>query len=44
LRPGTNVAVLNMMLYYIIQEGLVEQDFHRQPHGRLRGFQAAFWN
>lgn len=27
LRPGTNVAVLNMMLYYIIQEGLVDADF-----------------
>ena len=27
LRPGTNVAVLNMMLYYIIQEGLVNQQF-----------------
>lgn len=27
LRPGTNVAVLNMMLYYIIQEGLVDSSF-----------------
>ncbi|MBL6763541.1 MAG: formate dehydrogenase subunit alpha [Verrucomicrobiae bacterium] len=27
LRPGTNVAVLNMMLHYIVQEGLVHQDF-----------------
>lgn len=27
LRPGTNVAVLNMMLYYIIEEGLVDQKF-----------------
>ncbi|MEI6410132.1 MAG: formate dehydrogenase subunit alpha, partial [Bacteroidota bacterium] len=27
LRPGTNVAVLNMMLYYIITEGLEDQDF-----------------
>lgn len=27
LRPGTNVAVLNMMLYYIIKEGLVDQQF-----------------
>ncbi len=27
LRPGTNVAVLNMMMYYIIDEGLVDQDF-----------------
>lgn len=27
LRPGTNVAVLNMMLYYIMQEGLEAKDF-----------------
>ncbi len=27
LRPGTNVAVLNMMLYYIIKEGLEDQSF-----------------
>lgn len=27
LRPGTNVAVLNMMMYYIITEGLVDQNF-----------------
>ncbi|MEI8280237.1 MAG: formate dehydrogenase subunit alpha [Bacteroidota bacterium] len=27
LRPGTNVAVLNMMLYYIITEGLEDKDF-----------------
>ncbi len=27
LRPGTNVAVLNMMLYYIIKEGLVDKEF-----------------
>ena len=27
LRPGTNVAVLNMLLYYIISEGLEDQDF-----------------
>jgi formate dehydrogenase major subunit len=27
LRPGTNVALLNMMLYYIIKEGLEDQDF-----------------
>ena len=27
LRPGTNVAVLNMMLYYIIEAGLEDQDF-----------------
>ncbi len=27
LRPGTNVAVLNMMMYYIIQEGLADKSF-----------------
>jgi formate dehydrogenase major subunit len=27
LRPGTNVAVLNMMMYYIVEEGLVDQSF-----------------
>lgn len=27
LRPGTNVAVLNMMMYYIINEGLADTDF-----------------
>ncbi len=27
LRPGTNIAVLNMMIYYIISEGLEDQSF-----------------
>ncbi|MFT4679626.1 MAG: formate dehydrogenase major subunit [Litorivivens sp.] len=27
LRPGTNVALLNMMLYYIISEGVADQAF-----------------
>ncbi len=27
LRPGTNVAMLNMLLYYIISEGLEAKDF-----------------
>ncbi|UCE94232.1 MAG: formate dehydrogenase subunit alpha [Flavobacteriaceae bacterium] len=27
LRPGTNVALLNMMGHYIVQEGLVKNDF-----------------
>jgi len=27
LRPGTNVALLNMMLYYIIKEGLEDKKF-----------------
>ncbi len=29
LRPGTNVAVLNMMMYYIVTEGLTDDDFIR---------------
>jgi len=27
LRPGTNVALLNMMMHYIVREGLVKQEF-----------------
>lgn len=27
LRPGTNVAVLNMMMYFIVKEGLVDETF-----------------
>lgn len=27
LRPGTNVAMLNMLLYYIVKEGLEDKDF-----------------
>lgn len=27
LRPGTNVALLNMMLYYIVEEGLADSTF-----------------
>ena len=27
LRPGTNVALLNMMLYYIVSEGLEDKEF-----------------
>lgn len=36
LRPGTNVAVLDMMLYYIISEGLVAQEF---VDNRTEGFE-----
>lgn len=35
LRPGTNVAVLNMMMYYIITEGLADEDFIAE---RTEGF------
>ncbi|MDC8002468.1 formate dehydrogenase subunit alpha [Aureisphaera galaxeae] len=37
LRPGTNVAVLNMMMYYIITEGLVDKSF---IEGRTEGYEA----
>lgn len=36
LRPGTNVAVLDMMLYYIISEGLYDADF---VNNRTEGFE-----
>ncbi len=36
LRPGTNVAVLNMMMYYIIKEGLVDENF---VDSRTEGYQ-----
>ncbi|MDQ3140843.1 MAG: formate dehydrogenase subunit alpha [Bacteroidota bacterium] len=35
LRPGTNVAVLNMMLYYIVLENLIHEDF---INSRTEGF------
>ncbi len=37
LRPGTNVALLDMMLYYIITEGLVDEDFIQR---RTEGWEA----
>ena len=36
LRPGTNVAVLNMMMYYIVSEGLVDETF---IENRTEGFE-----
>lgn len=36
LRPGTNVALLNMMLYYIITENAMDQSFVEQ---RTEGFE-----
>ncbi|MCB0684393.1 MAG: molybdopterin-dependent oxidoreductase, partial [Saprospiraceae bacterium] len=36
LRPGTNVAVLNMMLYYILKEGLEDKKF---IESRLDGYE-----
>jgi formate dehydrogenase major subunit len=37
LRPGTNVAVLNMMFYYIITEGYINEEFIAN---RTEGFEA----
>ncbi len=37
LRPGTNVAVLNMMFFYIITEGLVDESF---IENRTEGYEA----
>ncbi|WP_196885775.1 formate dehydrogenase subunit alpha [Aureivirga sp. CE67] len=36
VRPGTNVAVLNMMMYYIVSEGLVDESFIQN---RTEGFE-----
>ncbi|MEW6467811.1 MAG: formate dehydrogenase subunit alpha [Bacteroidota bacterium] len=36
LRPGTNVAIMNMLLYYIITEGLEDKDFIAQ---RTEGYE-----
>ena len=35
LRPGTNVAMLNTLLYFIVQENLIDEDFVRT---RCEGF------
>ncbi|MDX1351226.1 MAG: molybdopterin-dependent oxidoreductase, partial [Putridiphycobacter sp.] len=37
LRPGTNIAVLNMMVYYIITEGLADEGFIKD---KTEGFDA----
>lgn len=37
LRPGTNVAMMNMLLYFIIKEGLEHKDFIAQ---RTEGYEA----
>ena len=36
LRPGTNVAVLNMMLHFIVKSKLYKEDFY---FGRTEGFE-----
>lgn len=38
LRPGTNVAVLNMMAYFIISEGLVNQSFLDERTEEYQGY------
>ncbi|MCO6487695.1 MAG: formate dehydrogenase subunit alpha [Phaeodactylibacter sp.] len=37
LRPGTNVALLNMMMHYIVKEGLVDWPFIQR---RVEGYEA----
>ncbi len=39
LRPGTNVAVLNMMLYYIIKEDLADESFIESRTEGYDGFE-----
>lgn len=41
LRPGTNVALLNMMSYYIIEAGLVDQTFVEQRCEDWESFKAS---
>ena len=38
LRPGTNVALLNMMLYYILEEGLEDTEFIKTRCEDFEGF------
>lgn len=38
LRPGTNVALLNMMSHYIIKENLVDQNFIKKFTEQYQGF------
>ena len=44
LRPGTNVAVLNMMMYYIITEGLVDDGFVKNRTEGYEDFKAHILN
>ena len=44
LRPGTNVAVLNMMMYYIIQEGLMDEQFVANRTEGFEDFKAELLN
>ncbi|HAM73214.1 MAG TPA: formate dehydrogenase subunit alpha [Verrucomicrobiales bacterium] len=40
LRPGTNVALLNMFAYYILEAGLVDETFIRQRCENWEAFEA----
>jgi formate dehydrogenase major subunit len=40
LRPGTNVAILNMLAYYIIKEGLVNNEFIQRYTEQYNSFEA----
>jgi len=44
LRPGTNVAVLNMMMYYIITEGLADGKFIETRTEGFEDFKAELMN
>lgn len=44
LRPGTNVALLNMLLYYIIQENLIDTDFVKERTEGFDEFQRSVMN
>jgi len=40
LRPGTNVAILNMMAHYIVKEGLVKNEFINKFTEQFEAFKA----
>jgi len=44
LRPGTNVAVLNMMMHFIISEGLADQKFISDRTEGFEDFKAQIMN
>lgn len=44
LRPGTNVALLNMMLYYIVTEGLEDKSFIESRTEGYEGFREQILN
>ena len=44
LRPGTNVAVLNMMMYFIISEGLADEQFIAERTTGFETFKAKILN